>query len=127
MKPFRLTCSSRQSAGRRHRSSCGAPSPWSSAVAPHEALQSQTQHQPSSQSIKHDLQAAYKNQYLFRVARLGSQEKKLCFKLCLSLMSFFSTIHLKRLIAVYKKTFNAVICEREKYIIGQNDVKLHNI
>ena len=57
--------------------------------------------------------------------RLGSQEqKKMCFKLCLSSMSFLCTIHLKRLIAVKKhKNINAVICEKND-VIGQNNVKL---
>ena len=45
--------------------------------------------------------------------KLGqSRTQKMCFKLCLSSMSFVCTIHLKRLIAVKTTTVNAVICEK---------------
>ena len=45
------------------------------------------------------------------------KKQKLCFKLCLSLMSFLCTIHLKRLIVVKKKKKkNAVICDKNDVI-----------
>ena len=47
----------------------------------------------------------------------------MCFKFCLSSMSFLCTRHVKRLIAVKKKKINAVICEKND-VIGQNYVNL---
>ena len=61
-------------------------------------------------------------------ARLGSQEKKSVFKLCLSLMSFVCTIHkdwyTERLIAV---KLNKCSNLWKNDIIDQNNVKLRNI
>ena len=53
------------------------------------------------------------NQTYVKAMQTGqSRTNILCFKLCLSSMSFLCTIHLKRLIAVKKKKINAVICEK---------------
>ena len=49
-----------------------------------------------------------------------SRTKKLCFKLCLSSMSFLCTIHVKSSILT---KINAVICGKND-VIGQNNVKL---